>query len=135
MRRAQNDAAAAARDHDAALREQLDGYYGLADGIITASDAQADFKATQDGILASQEPYNHQLSEYNTQLSNIDAAEKLLNERKAAGIAITKEQQAFLDGADAAQARLQGGTEDATIALGIQAEQYAENMKIGDEMN
>jgi hypothetical protein len=129
------DTARRANEADAALRKQMGAYYGLADGVTTAKDAQAAFKATQDGIIAAQEPYTHQLSEYQTQLGYINDAVDLLNQRQAEGIPLTKEQTQFLNDAGDAQARLQGGTEDATIALGLQAEQYAENMKIGDEMN
>jgi hypothetical protein len=53
------------------------------------------------------------------------SAEELLNERKAEGIALTEDQIDFLDRVDGAQERLQGGVEDATIALGEQALAYS----------
>jgi hypothetical protein len=121
--------------HNQKIKEQQGAYYALADGITTANEAQAAFKQTQDGIIDSQEPYTHQLSEYQTQLGYITDAVDLLNQRQEEGQTLTKDQQQFLDDATAAQQRLQGGTEDATLALGEQALQYAENMKIGDQLN
>ena len=120
---------------NALLKEQQGAYYGLRDGIQSAGEAQAVFKQTQDDLIASQDPFTHQLSEYNTQLGYLTDAEDLLNQRREDGIALTAQQEDFLARVDAAQARLTGGTEDATLALGEQALQYAENMKIGDEMN
>jgi hypothetical protein len=120
---------------NAALKEQQGAYYGVADGIQSVGEAQAVFKQTQDGLIGSEGTYTGQLSEYQTQLGYINNAQDLLNQRVADGIPLTQEQTDFLNDAASAQERLTGGTEDATIQLGIQAEQYAENMRIGDELN
>jgi hypothetical protein len=126
------DALAAGTD---ALRETESAMERLARGSTSAGVALRAFKDIQDGIIADQGPFNRQLSEYNQQLDLLQNAEDLLNQRKAEGIALTAEQEDFLNRVDAAQARLEGGTEDATLALGYQALAYAENVRLGDQLN
>lgn len=120
------------RDALAAGRVELE----LLNGVqMNSADAQMTFKVTQDLLIEGQQEYTGQLGEYQTQLGYIDSAVDLLNQRKADGIALSAEEQTFLDNAASGQERLQGGVEDATIALGMQALQYAENMKLGDQLN
>lgn len=110
-------------------------HLSLTDGIISSTDALALYKETQDGLIGSQAQYTGQLGEYRTQLGYLQDAEDLLRQRQANGVALTEDQLDFLNRVDAAQERLTGGTEDATIALGEQALQYGENMSIGDRLN
>ena len=118
-----------------ALRETYGEYAGLVEGINSANDATRAFQATQDGILASQAPYNQQLQEYNGVLSDMEAGYKILQERQAEGIALTREEQEFLKNYDGLYARVSGGVEDATVANALLAAQYAENMSKGDQLN
>lgn len=108
---------------------------GVASATEVAANAQAAFKGMQDGLIQNQTIYTHQQSEYGQQLSAITEAEDLLNARREAGVELTAEQIDFLDRANAGQERLTGGVEDATIAQGMLALAYAENMKIGDALN
>jgi hypothetical protein len=119
----------------ASLAQLSQGYLGLTDGIMSANDAQAAFKATQDGVLQAEQPYNQQLSEYGGQLNALTNAYDLINGKKQDGIALTKEEQDLLDKYPDAYGRLTGGMDDATEQAGMLAVQYAENMKKGDELN
>jgi hypothetical protein len=118
-----------------ALKDENAGYVDLASGIRTAASAQAFFKATQDGILQSEKQYTGQIGEYTSQLNALDNAYELINGKKKDGIALTKQETDFINGYADAHERLAGGVDDATESLGFQAEQYAENMKKGDELN
>lgn len=116
------------------LESTYGAYAGMVEGMNSVHDAHRAFKATQDGLIDDQGQYTHQLSEYQTQLGYLESAEDLLNQRREDGIALTESQVDFLSRVDEAQARLTGGTEDATLALGEQALAYAENMEKGDQM-
>jgi hypothetical protein len=119
----------------AALQAQWGAYYRVADGAVTAADAVSALKAAQDGIIASGDVYNQQLSEYNTQLGNLEAAYQVVQKRQSEGKTLTQAETDILNGYAAAHERLAGGVDDATVALGEQALQYATNMTIGDQLN
>ncbi len=122
-------------DATAAIRDQEGAFYGLRDGIQSVNEAQTIFAAAQQGILSSQEPFNTQLSTYNSQLGNINDGVELLNEKRARGESLTQRELDFLEKAGPAQERLAGGVEDATFALAEQSVEYGENMSIGDKLN
>lgn len=119
----------------AKLTELFGAYAGVVEGVNSANDAHMAFKATQDGILQSQGPYNQQLQEYNGVLSDMEAGYEVLQQRQAEGIALTAEEQAFLEKYPALYDRVKGGVDDATVANALLAGQYAENMSKGDELN
>lgn len=123
------------QDYRDALREGRVELELLNGAQLNAADAQTTLHVTQQNLTQEQGVYNQQQSEYQTQLNAVTAAEDLLNQRKADGVELTKEQEDFLSRADAAQERLQGGTEDAILAQGELGVQFAENMKLGDELN
>jgi hypothetical protein len=102
---------------------------------MNMADAQLTFKVTQDTLIEGQQEFNQQQSEYQTQLSALEAGYTVLQERQAEGVKLTEEEQALLDNYPELYGRLEGGVEDATVAQALFAAQYAENMKIGDEMN
>jgi hypothetical protein len=130
-----DDLAQRSQAADQALRDQLGGYYDLASGIYTADSAQAAFKATQDGLIGSENVYNQQLSEYSGQLNSLTGAYDIIQEKQANGVQLTQQELDFLDKYPDAYARLTGGQDDAIESAGMLALQYAENMKQGDELN
>jgi hypothetical protein len=127
-----NDSTAAAA---AALRESESALDRMARGSTSAAVALRAFKDTQDGIISEQDVFNQQFSEYGSQISAIERAQTILNERRAAGIALSAEEQQLLDESTAAYERLEGGQEDAAIQAGILAVRYGENMTAGDRLN
>lgn len=116
-------------------RQAAGDYWGMVDGMNSASDAQMAFKAAQDGLLGTQQVYSQQQSEYQSQMSALEAGYAVLQERQAAGIPLTEEEQALLDNYPDLYGRLSGGADDAAVAQALLAAQYAENMKKGDELN
>lgn len=123
------------RDVIAAIGEQNTAYLGLVEGINSANDAQMAFKATQDGLLQSEQQYSGQLTEYKGQVDAITAAHDVLNQRVADGIPLTQQQQEFQDKYNEALTRGNGAVDDATVSQGLLAEQYLLNMEQGDKMN
>lgn len=115
------------------LKAQYGAYYGLADGIITATDALSAFKTAQDGILVSESKHSATISEYSGQLNALDAAVAAVQEKQASGAALNENETKLLNDAAAARERLTGGVYDETVALGLQAEQYSQNMTAADE--
>jgi hypothetical protein len=107
----------------------------MALGIGTAGDALATFKDIQDGVIAQGDVFNQQFSEYGSQISNIERAQKILNDRRAEGQQLSKDELAFLDDAVPALERLNAGQEDAAISAGELAVKYGENMSTGDRLN
>lgn len=115
-----------------ALKEQYGGFVNIAAGAATAAHALEAFKTAQDGIIAGEGKYSNQINEFSGQLNALDNAYEVLQKRQAAGQELTKSDQEFLDGYTQAHERLAGGVDDATVALGKQAEQYANNMSAAD---
>jgi hypothetical protein len=102
---------------------------------MNSQDAQMTFKVTQDTLIESQQEFNHQQSEYQTQLSALESGYDILNQRREDGIELSEEEQGFMDRYAENQERLTGGTEDAILAQAMLADQYAQNMLIGDQLN
>lgn len=133
-----NQAAADAANAEAvtqALRDQYGAYFHLVDGIQSANQATNIFKATQDGILASENVYTQQISEFSSQVNAQDAAYQILNQRREEGVALTGKEIEFLDNYARANERGTGAVEDATISAGMLAQQYLLNMEKGDQLN
>lgn len=128
------DATAADIAHIAAMEKQFGAFSVLVLGIETAEEAMAGYKAVQDGLIASQEVYSQAISEVGSQLSAQDAAYEILNERKAAGIALTKEEAEFLENYAAAQGLGTDAVEDATVAQGLLAQKYLLNIEQGNAL-
>lgn len=122
-------------EYTKALGDQAATYVGLSDGAISAKDALTAFKGVQDGLLESEQVYSDQINEFSSQVSAQDAAYEILNQRKADGIELTKDQTLFLDNYTEANERGTGAVEDATIAQGELAQQYLLNMEKGDALN
>jgi len=118
-----------------AAREQYGAFYGLVEGINSAHDATTAFKAAQDGLLADQQIYSGQISEYTSQQNALTSAYEILLQRQADGAALTKEEQALLANYPKLYERVTGGVEDATVAQGLLAAEYIENMTKGDMLN
>lgn len=130
-----DEVAAANADAHATFRggaEEITRWEGIVRTGIRALD---EFKNIQDGLLSSQDVYNQQYSEYGSQISAIERAQEILNQRREEGIALSKEETELLDGSTAALERLEGGQEDAAIQAGILAARYGENMTAGDRLN
>jgi hypothetical protein len=125
------DAAAAT----AAVNDYIAAIGGIAANTYDADMALRALKATQDGLLESQQVYSAQQSEYSSQQSALTAAYEVLQERQAQGVALTAEEQALLTNYPELYARITGGVDDATVAQGLLAAQYIENMERGDQMN
>lgn len=119
----------------AALGKEYAAYLGLANGVNIAASALQAFKATQDGIIAAEQPYAQQISEYSGQINAMSAAYDILNQRQQAGQTLTAEQVEFMNRYNEALERGTGGVEDATIAQGMLAQQYLLNMEKGDALN
>jgi len=117
------------------IRKQFGLYAGLVEGIDSATDAQNAFWQSQQNVLAEQTVYSQQQSEYQGQLANLEAGYKILQERQAAGVALTKDEQNLLENYPRYYERLTGGIEDAAVAEAILTGQYVENMLKGDQLN
>lgn len=116
-------------------RDTRSNFDRLAAGSTSAAVALGAFKDVQDGLLASESVYSGQLSEYNSQLNAIQAALDIIHGKQEDGIALSEREQRIVDNSTDAQARLEGGVEDATYAMAEQAEQYGDNMSKGDQLN
>ena len=132
VQRTLNDSTEAAA---AAFRANETALDRMARGSTSAGVALRAFKDIQDGLLDSESVFSQQASEYSQQVNAMSDAHDILLERQANGVELTKEQTDFLNQYDEAMGRAQGGVEDATIAEGLLAEQYALNMKKGDQLN
>lgn len=117
------------------LQKTYGAYAGMIEGMNSAHDAQTAFAATQNILIEQQSVYSGQQSEYQGQLNALEAAYDVLQKRQAEGVQLTEEEQALLDNYPELYGRLEGGVEDAIVAQGLLAAQYAENMKRGDELN
>lgn len=117
------------------LRDATTATERMSLGVGSAGDALAAFKSIQDGIIAQQDVFNQQFSEYGSQINAIERAQDILNQRREEGIALSEDELAFLEKAPGALERLTGGQEDAAIAAGELAAQYGENMSQGDQLN
>ena len=111
----------------AAIVREAGAYGILFDGVIKATDATDAFKVTQDGLIGQQAVYSQQVSEYNSQLSAMDAAHEILNQRQADGIALTQDQIEFQNNYNHAKEIGTGAVEDATLAEGMLGQQYLLN--------
>ncbi len=128
LSKASSDAAVAIEQSESALDR-------LARGSTSAGVALRAFKDIQDEIISQQDVFNQQYSEYGSQISAIERAVTVLQERQAEGIALTQEETEFLNEHTAALERLEGGQDDAAVSAGILAAQYGENMTAGDALN
>jgi hypothetical protein len=117
------------------LNEATTAMQRMAIGQGTANDALAAFKGIQDGIISQQDVFNSQFSEYGSQISDIERAQDILNQRREDGQKLQDDELSFLDEAPGALDRLNAGQEDAAISAGKLAAQYGENMSQGDRLN
>lgn len=129
------DAAANAEKTTAALKKTLGAYYDLVTGMDVAGGAAEAFKATQDGLIDRQDVYSQQIGEFSAQQNALTAARDILITRQEEGITLTKQEQELLDNYPDLYERVSGGVDDATVAQGLLAAQYIENMKTGDQLN
>jgi len=122
-------------NYRASLRATYGEYAGLVEGINSVNDATRAFNATQNDLLAQSSVFQAQQSEYSGVLSDMEAGYKILQERQAEGIALSREEQEFMKNYATNSERMTGAVEDAIVQQALLSGQYAENVAIGDEIN
>lgn len=130
----QQELALASRDTAAGLREEARGIRENASvtaqgaGQIAAAmsmvrtstrDAVAGLQGMQQELGATAGIYSQQASGYKSDMSALTAARDAINEKVAAGLPITAQDQALLDQYPGLIARWTGGVSDATIQEGL----------------
>lgn len=133
--RAEYAARAAEAQRIAQMQGAFPQFSGIFGGMDSRFDAQQAFKGAQDSILGQAGVYGAQYSEYAGVASSMEAGYEILNKRKEEGIALSREEQAYLENYDELYGRVTGGMEDAQVQQALLNAQYAENMTVGDQMN
>lgn len=123
---------AIAENSTRALEAQYGAWIAVAGGITSTSEAMSVFNAAQNELSGEMGTYQAQASEWTGQLNAQEAAYKILEERQANGIDLTKEQTDFMNEYAHAVEVGTGAVEDSTIAAGIAAQNLLLNKEAAD---